>query len=208
MAVDPAILGQIDPLSESQRRDVRVPRPCGRSADHCPAAGAEQLAEVAACHHERADETGYPLALRNDQVSPLTRLVAAADVYAAMCTPRPYREAIDPRAALTDVMLMAERGELDTKAAAALFSLGLYPSGTVVELADGATAVVLSARDPRSAYQNAARPAVAVLADADGRPFPNPRFVDLAHTDAGNIVRTLSPLDRLQRLGRSYPEWT
>jgi HD-GYP domain-containing protein (c-di-GMP phosphodiesterase class II) len=165
------------------------------------------LAEAAACHHERGNGTGYPGKLASDQVSPFTRLLAAVDVYAAMCAKRPHREAIDPRAALTDVQLMADRGELDRAAAAKLLTLGLYPSGTVVELADGATAVVLSPRDPRGNYNAASRPAVAVLADREGRPLASPQYHDLADASAKNVVRALSPVDRLCRLGRSYPEW-
>jgi hypothetical protein len=137
----------------------------------------------------------------------MARLVAAVDVYAAMCAPRPYRPAIDPRAALTDVLLLGERGRLDRYAAERLLALGLYPAGTVVELADGSTAVVLCPRDPRTAIHAAARPPVAVLADQDGRPLASPRFVDLADAGACTVVRTLEPGDRLRILGRSYPEW-
>jgi hypothetical protein len=101
---------------------------------------------------------------------------------------------------------LADRGGLDRFAAEKLLALGLYPAGTVVELADGSTAVVLAPHDPRNALHAAARPLVALLADRHGRPLPNPRFLDLAGTGAP-VVRTLEPIDRLRRLGRSYPEW-
>jgi HD-GYP domain-containing protein (c-di-GMP phosphodiesterase class II) len=205
---DPTTLANAGALDDEQKRGIAGHAHAGARRIIARLPDLSHLAEVAACHHERANGTGYPMRLCGDQLAPLTRLVAAVDVYAAMCAPRSHREAIDPRAALTDVMLMAERGQLDQKAAAPLLSLGLYPCGTVVELANGATAVVLSPRDPRSAYQSAARPTVAMLADATGRPFVTPRFLDLANADGGNIIRTLNPFDRLQRLGRSYPEWT
>jgi hypothetical protein len=165
-----------------------------------------EVAEAAANHHERADGTGYPAGRSGDEIPSLARLVAVADVYAAMCAPRPHRPAHDPRAALTDVLLLADRGGLDRFAAEKLLALGLYPAGTVVELADGSTAVVLAPHDPRNALHAAARPLVALLADRHGRPLPNPRFLDLAGTGAP-VVRTLEPIDRLRRLGRSYPEW-
>lgn len=163
-------------------------------------------AEVAATHHERANGSGYPHRLINDQMSSLTRLVAAIDVYAAMCCPRPHRAPHDPRAAMTDVLLMAERGMLDRHACEKLLCLGLYPAGTVVELGDGSTAVVLAPCD-RSAKLHSPKPTVAVLADPIGKAFPNPRFLDLAEGNAGNVIRALGPLDRWQRIGRSYPEW-
>ena len=151
--------------------------------------------------------SGYPGKLTGDRLSPMTRLIAAVDVYAAMCAARPCRPAIDPRAALTDVQLMAERGELDKDAAAKLLSLGLYPSGTVVELPDGATAVILTPRDPQGTFSVSTRPAVAVLTGPDGRPLATPRYFDLADATSKNVVRALSPTDRLNRLARSFPEW-
>ena len=165
-----------------------------------------EVAEAATSHHERADGTGYPAGRSGDEIPALARLVAAADVYAAMCAPRPHRPAHDPRAVLTDVLLLADRGRLDRYSAEKLLVLGLYPAGTVVELADGSTAVVLAPHDPRNALHTAARPLVALLADRDGRPLANPRFLDLAGT-GGPVVRTLEPIERLRRLGRSYPEW-
>ncbi len=46
-------------------------------------------------HHERLDGSGYPLGLSSDQVTLLGRIVAVADVFDAMITNRPYRDAID-----------------------------------------------------------------------------------------------------------------
>jgi hypothetical protein len=103
-------------------------------------------------------------------------------------------------------LLLADRGRLDRYSAEKLLALGLYPAGTVVELADGTTAAVLAPHDPRNALHAAARPLVALLADRDGRSLPSPRFFDLAGGGAP-VVRTLEPLERLNRLGRSYPEW-
>jgi hypothetical protein len=88
-----------------------------------------------------------------------------------------------------------------------MLALGLYPSGTVVELANGATAVVLSPCEPVGRHNIAPRTAVAVLAESDGRALASPRYIDLTDASSRNVVRALNPLDRLNRLGRSYPEW-
>ena len=45
-------------------------------------------------HHERLDGTGYPLGLKGDQISLMGRIVAAADVFDAMTSDRPYRAAM------------------------------------------------------------------------------------------------------------------
>jgi HD-GYP domain-containing protein (c-di-GMP phosphodiesterase class II) len=205
--VDVGLLAFPGPLDAAGRRAIEGHAKVGADRILARLPGLSVVAEAAAAHHERMDGSGYPGGLSGDQVSPMTRLVAAVDVYVAMCAPRPHRPVIDPRAALTDVLLLGERGRLDRYAAEKLLALGLYPAGTVVELADGSTAVVLCPRDPRDAIHAAARPPVAILADVNGRPLAGPRFVDLADAGGCTVVRTLEPGDRLRILGRSYPEW-
>jgi HD-GYP domain-containing protein (c-di-GMP phosphodiesterase class II) len=207
LRVDPALLNQSGPWDLGQRKKVEGHAQDGADRILACLPGMIEVAEAAAGHHERVDGTGYPNGRSGDMISPIARLVAAADVYAAMCAPRPHRPAHDPRAAMTDVLLLAERGRLDRYAAEKLLTLGLYPAGTVVELADGSTAVVLAPRDPRAALHAAAKPMVALLADRDGRSLPSPRFFDLAGAGGVPVVRTLEPIERFRRLGRSYPEW-
>lgn len=205
LRVDPHVLAHAGPLAASQKRAVEVHARAGAEiiADRLPMLAG--LAEVAVAHHERPDGTGYPHGSKGEQISPLARWIAAADTYAAMCAPRPHRPAFDPRTALADTLVAADRGHLDRTAADHLLALGFYPAGTVVELADGTTGLVLTPRDPRVSPQQAARPFVAVLADAEGRALPNPRYVDVAAT-AGGVVRSLDALERWKRLGRAYPE--
>ncbi|MGG4146417.1 HD-GYP domain-containing protein [Paenibacillus algorifonticola] len=49
---------------------------------------------VALQHHERQDGSGYPLGLRSEQIAPLSKIVAVADVFHAMTSDRPYRRAL------------------------------------------------------------------------------------------------------------------
>ena len=100
------------------------------------------LVDSIGTHHERLDGTGYPGGLKSDQIPPLARLLAVVDTYTALCCPRPYRPAHDPRTALTDTLLAAEQNLLDRFAAEKLMTLGLYPVGSVVELGDGSVGVV------------------------------------------------------------------
>ena len=45
-------------------------------------------------HHERIDGSGYPAGLRGDQVPLLAQIVGIVDVYDALTSKRPYREAL------------------------------------------------------------------------------------------------------------------
>jgi diguanylate cyclase (GGDEF)-like protein len=46
-------------------------------------------------HHERWDGTGYPEGLRGEVIPLASRILAVADAFAAMTSPRPYREALE-----------------------------------------------------------------------------------------------------------------
>lgn len=80
-----------------------------------------ELATVAGQHHERLDGSGYPHGLRADALSLESRVIAVADVYAALAEVRPYR----PSLPLTEIrrIMDAEAGpKLDRTCYDALLS--------------------------------------------------------------------------------------
>lgn len=58
-------------------------------------------------HHERCDGSGYPFGLRGSKIDPYARMVAIADVYDAMTSVRPWRNAMSPFQA---VQIMQDEG--------------------------------------------------------------------------------------------------
>lgn len=89
------------------------------------------LAEVAAGHHERLDGSGYHRGVRVHDLSLSARLLAAADVFAAMTEPRPYRPAHKPSEAAAQLSAEAAAGRLDRDACAAVVeAAGLRPPRT------------------------------------------------------------------------------
>ena len=54
----------------------------------------DELARVSAAHHERPDGKGYPLGLRDAQISLETRIISVADFFDALTADRPYRAAM------------------------------------------------------------------------------------------------------------------
>ena len=57
-------------------------------------------AEIALAHHERWDGTGYPHQLRGEEIPLIARIVAVADVFDALCSKRPYKEAWNVKKAI------------------------------------------------------------------------------------------------------------
>jgi len=58
---------------------------------------------VAREHHERWDGTGYPDRKRGEEISHAARIVAVADVYDALTSKRPYKEAWSPERGLAAI---------------------------------------------------------------------------------------------------------
>jgi hypothetical protein len=194
------------PLDEAQRRAVEGHTLTGAELALRLLPTANWLAEATVGHHERLDGTGYPSGLRDVQIGHLTRLLAVCDVYAALCSPRAHRPAVETRTALTDTLLLAEQGFLDCYHTERLLQLSFYPVGTVVELADGAVGVVIATHQHRRDLNTPARPVLALLTDSQRQTLPAPRHVDLAECEGRSIVRSLPPRERRELLGKHFPE--
>ncbi|MDX8395616.1 MAG: HD domain-containing phosphohydrolase [Mariprofundaceae bacterium] len=68
-----------------------------------------QLSEsIALCHHEKWDGSGYPHALKGDNIPHVARIVAIADVFDALVNARPYKKAWPLDKALA--LIREERG--------------------------------------------------------------------------------------------------
>jgi hypothetical protein len=206
LSMPPGVFAKAGPLDAEERRTLESHPRIGADIVRRLVPDSGPLAEVIAGHHERLDGTGYPDGIPGDDLQPLARFLAACDVYVGMASDRPHRPAADPRAALTDCLLMAERNLLDRDFTEYLLTLGFHPVGTVVELTDGRLAVVGAVHNSRTNLRAANRPVVAVLSDADGRIVPRPEFVDLAAADVGGVVRALPTAERRDKLADWYPD--
>jgi HD-GYP domain-containing protein (c-di-GMP phosphodiesterase class II) len=58
---------------------------------------------VVAQHHERLDGSGYPDGLKGEEIHPYAKVAAIADVFDALTSSRPYKDAVDSFPALQDM---------------------------------------------------------------------------------------------------------
>jgi HD-GYP domain-containing protein (c-di-GMP phosphodiesterase class II) len=84
-----------------------------------------ELAAIAGHHHERLDGTGYPYGLSGEHISLEARILAVADVYAALLEDRPHRAALSVCEAI-EAMRKEVPGKLDQTCFEALHSALSY----------------------------------------------------------------------------------
>lgn len=81
----------------------------------------EVAVRIALCHHERYDGTGYPRGLAGEAIPLEARVVALADVYDALTTPRCYKEAFPPAEA-EEIIRRESGARFDPRVVEALFA--------------------------------------------------------------------------------------
>jgi len=98
--------------------------------------------DVCLHHHERMDGSGYPHRLPAERISLFARMGAVCDVYDAITSTRPYKNAWDPAGSLQ--RMSQWKGHFDPAIFQAFVkSIGIYPTGTLVRLQSGRLAVVV-----------------------------------------------------------------
>ena len=83
----------------------------------CAALASAPLADIASAAHERGRGGGYHRGVPLDSVPLLAKIVAAADVMAALGEERPHRGPLDDGKAAKELRSMVEDGALDGRAA-------------------------------------------------------------------------------------------
>ncbi|HYD55621.1 MAG TPA: HD domain-containing phosphohydrolase [Burkholderiales bacterium] len=133
-----------------------------------------ELLKLVLLHHERQDGTGYPNALRGDEIGLYGSMAAICDTFDALTAVRPYAEPLSPSSALS--FLYKERGTGFHGELVEQFiqCVGAFPVGSVVELNSGEVGIVIA--------QNLLRrlkPRVMVVLDPKGAPVRPHKILDL-----------------------------
>ncbi|MDZ7785455.1 MAG: HD-GYP domain-containing protein [Halioglobus sp.] len=172
----PELLDQAENLTDKQRRIIRA---------H-PIMGAELVAdskdvdfEVLAIienHHERMDGSGYPKGIDGASIPLLARIAGLVDTYDAMITPRPYAKARTSSEATQELLDCKGVQFQESLVEQFVQAIGLFPTGTLVELNTDEVAIVVSQSATRRL-----KPEIVIVLDSDKSRLPAPRIVDLAN---------------------------
>ena len=86
-----------------------------------------QIPEIAGGHHEKMDGTGYPKRLTREQLSPVARMMAIADIFEALtAVDRPYKKGKTLSEAIRIMSFMKKDGHIDPDLFELFLQSGVY----------------------------------------------------------------------------------
>ena len=153
----------------------------------------EESGRIVMEHHERQDGSGYPNGLREDSISVLSGLVGMIDQFDELVTSWGSGTPIPSAMAIRSLFHEAKAGKLSQGPVEAMIKcLGVYPVGSLVQLATAERAIVLKGNST-----DRLKPLVRIVTDSLGKPSPSPLVVDLAEagseTQERAIISVLDP---------------
>lgn len=145
-----------------------------------------EVLRMIATHHERFDGSGYPAGLREDEIPLFGRIAGIIDSYDAMTSIRPYIENVfTPHEAINELYHCRNSIFQPELVEQFIQTVGLYPTGSLVEFNTGQVGVVVSINDLKRLF-----PTVMLLLDQDKAPLSEFVTIDLSRqTDTSLSIK-------------------
>jgi len=140
-----------------------------------------------ATHHERADGSGYPLGISNEEIPIYGRIAGIVDSFDAMTSQRPFSSIVfSPHKAISNLYELRDHLFQAELVEQFIQTVGLYPTGTLVELNTGEVAVVTAISGLKRL-----RPTVILILDENKQPYDEFSTIDLSRFKDRTIVKDL-----------------
>jgi len=137
----------------------------------------EKIGNIILEHHERANGSGYPKGLKEEEIDPLAKIVGLIDTYETMTHPRSWRGRFIPHEAIKR-LVEQDAGEFDRRHIKSLMNLlSFYPLGSFVRLSTNEIARVVDVNEKQPT-----RPVVEVVVNSQGTRCEERRVVNLVET--------------------------
>lgn len=133
---------------------------------------------MVAMHHERIDGSGYPRGLAGNAIPAYGQIAGIIDTYDAMITQRPYATAMTSCDAMHELHGFAGTLFQADLVESLIQAIGVFPTGTLVELNTGEVGVVVAQNPDRRL-----RPKVNLILGTDKQLRDEPIITDLNASD-------------------------
>jgi len=145
------------------------------------------ILQMVATHHERADGSGYQLGITNDKIPLFGRIAGIVDSYDAMTTQRVHTEkTLNPHEAITELYNMRGKQFQAELVEQFIQTVGLYPTGSLIELNTGEVGVVTEINDLKRLY-----PTIVLLLDNNKQPYDDFHTIDLSQVEGMKVEKGL-----------------
>ncbi|MFL0801504.1 MAG: DUF3391 domain-containing protein [Agarilytica sp.] len=143
-----------------------------------------RVTSVVKTHCERVNGSGFPAHLRGDKIPLLGKIAGIVTFYDETTNPRGQDKPLSPSKAVAK--LYEQRGiEFQEELVVEFIrAIGLYPTGTLVELSTGEVAVVVEQN-----FDRRLKPVVMVVTDSVKQPIYEPFTLDLAEHERINQAK-------------------
>lgn len=190
LALPPEVLQKPGPLTPEERELVDQHPEIGYTMLAGATALSPLVKDVVRHHHERWDGSGYPSGKVGPSTSQFSRIAGVADVFDAISSARPYKDAAPVHVAY-EFVSDGDATLFDPEIVAVFRrTVAPYPTGLAVELSDGRRGIV-SACPGNAAH----RPTVRLVADGSGL-LTQPVEVALADEPELSVVAVHAALPR------------
>ncbi|MBT8087990.1 MAG: HD-GYP domain-containing protein [Gammaproteobacteria bacterium] len=125
-------------------------------------------------HHERRNGSGYPHKLEGDDIPMFAQIGGLCDAFDAMTSRRPYADTLSAYEAMRKLLAIAGSEFKSELVEQFIQCIGMFPTGSLVELSTGEVGIVISQNKLRRL-----RPVVMVVLDEKKKPLKKFRRVNL-----------------------------
>jgi HD-GYP domain-containing protein (c-di-GMP phosphodiesterase class II) len=170
VALDPEILDAEGAISEEEYE--LVPRHVQAGVDILTrSVGVDPVViEMVTFHHERYDGSGYPHGTNGSGIPAYGRIAAIVDCYDAMTTRNAYSPALSAYDAARELNEMRDEQFHGEVIEQFLHTIGMFPTGSVIELSDGSIGLVLEQN-----RTNPLQPKILILKEQGDEMLASPR---------------------------------
>lgn len=158
-----------------------------------------RVISVVKTHCERLNGCGFPNHLRGDKIPMLGKVAGVVTYYDEVTNPRGEKYPVSPSKAVSKLYELRNTEFQEDLVVEFIRAIGLYPTGTLIELSTGEVGVVVEQN-----FERRLKPKVMLVLDAVKNELRDPILLDLAEDDKKKQAlvdkgkRTLAEVEKIE----------